>query len=545
MGSKIIVFLGVLASIFLVLACSLFCSRSFYGVWNQLTDKKIVEQKITSSTESKSRKEPVKTASKVMTIVKDKLDENHTSDVVVPQKRVDVNKSEISTKIISIPQANDQNNTAKKLVIPQSTIMDNNSSHTPVKVLSRTSKVNSENENEKVEEIVVSQPTLSDNNSTKILTEVLSETSQDNSKDEKVEEGVALQRTHLDNNSSEELPKELSTVSESKEDSNKTQKVVLAQEVFNENNISSDEKNMITKENNQSVNTTIEKNVSIELNKVVEKIEKPSSIVAFVSPHFSYIIENDSLMVDALLSKLDENGTLKSKIDTLCKTKEMCILNMSYKKEVKSPSWNAFALDMVSFFESEKSKVVKVSIRENMIDLDGELTSEASRKKLKILINKHNIDNQEINNLIKIKHIQVAENVQINDTNNSSKLEVKKQSAQKDINTLLQKQKIHFGLNSGKIQNKSKRVLNKIVAILKTLPSSSIEIEGHTDASGDKKYNLWLSKQRANAVKKYLISRGISKASVNAKGFGSSRPKLPSALYNKVNRRVEIHIKRR
>lgn len=466
MGSKIIVFLGILASILLVFACSLFCSRSFYSVLNQLTNTKTVEQKIIFNTENESRKELVKTASKVMTIVQDKSDDSNTSEVIVPQKNIDVNKSKIST-----PQANDQNDTVKELVVPQNTLVDNNNS--------------------------------------------------------------------------EELVKELSTISKTTQDNNVTQKVVLVQEVLNESNISSDEKNMTIKENNQSVNITVEENVSIELNKVEEKIEKPSPVVAVVSPHFSYIIENDSLMVDALLPELDENGTLKSKIDALCKAKEMCILNMSYKKEVKSPSWNPFVSDIIAFFESEKSKIAKVTIHENIIDLSGELTTEALGEKLKLLISKHEIDKLKINNLIEVKHVQIVKNVQMSDTNSSNKLEVKKQSAQEDINTLLQKQKIHFGLNSGVIQDKSKSVLNKIVAILKTLPLSSINIEGHTDASGDKKYNLWLSQQRANAVKKYLLSHGIPKASVNAKGFGSSRPKMPSALYNKVNRRVEIHIKRR
>ena len=66
--------------------------------------------------------------------------------------------------------------------------------------------------------------------------------------------------------------------------------------------------------------------------------------------------------------------------------------------------------------------------------------------------------------------------------------------------------------------------LDKLVALFDRYPGMSIEIEGHTDTTGDSAYNEQLSRQRAETVRRYLIARGIEAVQVSARGFGSSRP---------------------
>ena len=79
-------------------------------------------------------------------------------------------------------------------------------------------------------------------------------------------------------------------------------------------------------------------------------------------------------------------------------------------------------------------------------------------------------------------------------------------------------------------------------ALIKEDPLSKIVIEGHTDSQGGEPYNQELSQKRAQAVRDYLVSRGIASDRVVAQGFGPSRSiadnKSPEGRAN--NRRVEI-----
>ena len=55
-------------------------------------------------------------------------------------------------------------------------------------------------------------------------------------------------------------------------------------------------------------------------------------------------------------------------------------------------------------------------------------------------------------------------------------------------------------------------------------PNLRAEIAGHTDSSGEDAYNLRLSEQRAEAVKAYLVSRGVPAAAIATEGRGSADP---------------------
>lgn len=110
--------------------------------------------------------------------------------------------------------------------------------------------------------------------------------------------------------------------------------------------------------------------------------------------------------------------------------------------------------------------------------------------------------------------------------------------------TTIPLRKVHFGIGSKIIKESSYPQLNKLVGFLAENQMLKIQINGHTDNTGDKKLNQELSKLRAVEIQKFLIKKGISKDRLIAKGFGESKPILPNTSYeNKaVNRRVEFEI---
>jgi outer membrane protein OmpA-like peptidoglycan-associated protein len=88
--------------------------------------------------------------------------------------------------------------------------------------------------------------------------------------------------------------------------------------------------------------------------------------------------------------------------------------------------------------------------------------------------------------------------------------------------------------------------LDSVAATLKQIPTGTtrVTVEGHTDSTGQREYNLDLSRRRAQAVRDYLISRGVRGDLFNVAGIGPDRPvannRTPEGRAN--NRRVEIII---
>lgn len=116
----------------------------------------------------------------------------------------------------------------------------------------------------------------------------------------------------------------------------------------------------------------------------------------------------------------------------------------------------------------------------------------------------------------------------------------------KDVTMLMQKalQGIQFQSAKSVIKSTSYGLLNQIATSLIQNPDYLIEIQGHTDNVGHKESNMKLSHERANAVRKYLIARGVSEKRITANGYGDTMPLVPntSAKNKSINRRVEFVI---
>ncbi len=99
-----------------------------------------------------------------------------------------------------------------------------------------------------------------------------------------------------------------------------------------------------------------------------------------------------------------------------------------------------------------------------------------------------------------------------------------------------------FATNKATILPGAQAQLNQVADALKTQAERHFTIEGHTDNQGTDALNNDLSLRRANAVREYLVVRGVSANAVSASGLGSTRPigQNKTTEGRAMNRRVEI-----
>lgn len=101
-----------------------------------------------------------------------------------------------------------------------------------------------------------------------------------------------------------------------------------------------------------------------------------------------------------------------------------------------------------------------------------------------------------------------------------------------------------FEVRKAKIDPASYEELNTVVKMLQDYPSMVIQLEGHTDVGGDPKASMKLSQDRVDAVKNYIVSKGINKNKVKTKAFGGTMPlsRENTEEAHKMNRRVVLRI---
>ncbi len=111
------------------------------------------------------------------------------------------------------------------------------------------------------------------------------------------------------------------------------------------------------------------------------------------------------------------------------------------------------------------------------------------------------------------------------------------------LNELLGRAGITFASASAAIDDRSKAVLDTAAqSILAGPATTKVEISGHTDSVGPEPENQTLSLQRAQAVRIYLVAKGVPAASLTARGEGSTRPVGDNATAEgrAQNRRIEF-----
>lgn len=105
--------------------------------------------------------------------------------------------------------------------------------------------------------------------------------------------------------------------------------------------------------------------------------------------------------------------------------------------------------------------------------------------------------------------------------------------------------KIQFALDKSEILSVSFGLLDEVAKVIQENPHvQKISIEGHASDEGDENYNLSLSKARAEAVRLYLVNKGVAADRLSSTGFGESKPLAANDTPDnrEKNRRVEFNI---
>lgn len=120
--------------------------------------------------------------------------------------------------------------------------------------------------------------------------------------------------------------------------------------------------------------------------------------------------------------------------------------------------------------------------------------------------------------------------------------ELKKEEIDKVLS--LATQSIAFNSGSATLKTESYESLKAVAKLLEDNPEVKLALSGYTDNTGNADNNLRLSRQRAAAVKTYLVEQGISEGRITAEGYGISNPIADNntAEGRAINRRVEMKI---
>ena len=249
----------------------------------------------------------------------------------------------------------------------------------------------------------------------------------------------------------------------------------------------------LSKENSQKVKTEHDAEVKRLEDGLAKEIEKEHLLEANLSKE----IENEKILIE------DKVG-LKSKIDELLNT-----------IEIKSQKISTLEGQMAdSLTKIEKLTAKRDELEKLTKEREEQLIKEKNATKTALL----SVENgkMEIEKILKeIEDKRLAKEKQMAKENKIAK---------EKLSEAFELTLVEFEINSMKLTEKSEGLLNNTAEVMKRYPNFSYIIQGHTDSRGNEEFNIKLSKNRAEQVKKYLISRGIRADILSTEGIGSAQP---------------------
>jgi len=304
-------------------------------------------------------------------------------------------------------------------------------------------------------------------------------------------------------------------------------------------------------ESNEPVEELSENDDTIVAIKEEDKVESITAETKEETSSFNYYVEDNKTFISGNIPLLDNGDSFKEFISDCSKDKS-CENNVTFLDNDESLSWKSFVSSALTILKKEEIVNPKLTIDKKDIKIEGEFSLESGKEQLLTLVEK-NKDIYTISDLTTIKKELKVEPTELEPTKKELPKHEPKivnptkslEDEQEKVSTLLKNNKINFKRNSGKIRKEGRVVLDKVAKLLKGDKNILIEVQGHTDAGGKEKINLWISQVRADGVKKYLVKKGIKADIITAKGFGEKKLLLPKAAYDPSNRRVEIHLKRK
>jgi len=130
-----------------------------------------------------------------------------------------------------------------------------------------------------------------------------------------------------------------------------------------------------------------------------------------------------------------------------------------------------------------------------------------------------------------------------------NKLSIEKLVDKVEVGKVFVLKNIFYDLNKADIRDDAALELNKLVMVMNDNPTLKIELSSHTDSRGSDLYNMALSERRARSAVKYIISNGIDKDRIVAKGYGETKlinhcanGVTCSKAEHQANRRTEVKV---
>lgn len=104
---------------------------------------------------------------------------------------------------------------------------------------------------------------------------------------------------------------------------------------------------------------------------------------------------------------------------------------------------------------------------------------------------------------------------------------------------------VQFAFDSAEVHPSQHSLLDRIYDALKSVPEVTLVITGHTCSIGTERYNLDLSRRRAEAVRRYLVGRGIASTRVRVEGAGEAEPEFSNEVEETRarNRRTDFEVR--
>jgi outer membrane protein OmpA-like peptidoglycan-associated protein len=103
---------------------------------------------------------------------------------------------------------------------------------------------------------------------------------------------------------------------------------------------------------------------------------------------------------------------------------------------------------------------------------------------------------------------------------------------------------VRFGFNMADLDDRAQSTLRQVVKQLQSKPTLVADLEGYTDSLGDSAYNVQLSQRRVEAVRRFLVEKGVELHRLNAIGLGAARPVADNQTKagRDQNRRVDVRV---
>ncbi len=281
----------------------------------------------------------------------------------------------------------------------------------------------------------------------------------------------------------------------------------------------------------QPIKTKVDKKQKVVTNEQnhTKKIQKKPKITqekAIIKQQQIIITKEDKSIT--LSGKFPSQQNIQHNLEILKKHPfNVTLKDVNIDENIKiNPNWQSVLLKLMNVFEQNITSG-KLSFLNNTLFIQAQVSSENQKK---------NIIN--LSKWIEDHGIKTSQNINI--------IKPKSQTTFKQKLAKLPELKyIKFKRLKSVIEAEAFPLLDKLSQMLKESPNVSLIIEGHTDSRGDAISNKILSLDRADAIKEYLVKKGIEQNRLETIGYGESKPAFSNEIdaLRVKNRRVEFKIK--